>query len=224
MNSDAIESGLFLKSDSRHQCLIYDGPPSKQLPALAAAIRRKLNEGYRCLYLNSRPMVAGMRSSLAAIGVDVENEIAKTRLILSSETTVSADGDFDIDSMLDKVENAVLKAVDDGFKGLWATGDMTWEFGPEKNFAKLVEYEYRLEKLFRNRPALCGVCQYHRDTLPQQAARHGFLTHPAIFLNETLSRINPHYAPVGLSENQMATNPELDEMITALCQVQTIRG
>ncbi len=59
-------------------------------------IQRKLKEGYRCMYLNSRPMVAGIRSRLSAIGIDVAYEMAKGRLILSSEPITSANGDFDV--------------------------------------------------------------------------------------------------------------------------------
>ena len=50
---------------SRHQCLIYSGSAALHLPALAALMRRKLEEPPRCLYLDSPPMVAGMRSYLA---------------------------------------------------------------------------------------------------------------------------------------------------------------
>ncbi len=66
-----------MEAEARHQCLIYEGSPSRQLPALAAVIKRKLDEGHRCLYLNSRPMVAGMRSYLAAIDIDVLSVTAK---------------------------------------------------------------------------------------------------------------------------------------------------
>jgi len=156
---------------SRHQCLIYQGAPSQQLPALASLLQQKLGENYRCLYLNSPPMVAGMRSYLASTGSDVAQEVAKTNLVLSSETGVSSDGSFDADLMMHKLEDALDQALKDGYKGLFATGDMTWEFGGSKDkdsFNKLLEYEWRLEKLFRKRPELSGVCQYHSDTLPAQ--------------------------------------------------------
>lgn len=204
----------------RHQCLVYGGPPSQQLPMLASMIKRKLGESYRCMYLNSRPMVASMRSCLAALGLDVVSELAKVRLVLSSDPAVSADGNFDIDSMLHKLEDAVEQALYDGYKGLWVTGDMTWEFGSEKNFAKLMEYEWRLEKMFQKLPGLQGICQYHHDTLPREVTRQGLLTHRTIFINETLSRINPHYVTSDILTDQTTRNPELDEMIHALCQSQ----
>ena len=96
--------------------------------------------------------------------------------------------------MIGKLEAAVTQALADGYKGLWATGDMAWEFGNGRNLPKLLEYERRLEELFRRQPAICGICQYHSDLLPDEIVRHGLLTHRAVFINETLSRLNVHYA------------------------------
>jgi hypothetical protein len=73
-----------MESEARHQYLIY-GPPSEQLPILAAIIQRKLDGGYGCLYRSSVPMIAGMRSTLMATGIDFVSEIAKARLALCSK-------------------------------------------------------------------------------------------------------------------------------------------
>ena len=81
---------------------------------------------------------------------------------------------------------------------------MGWEFGPEGNFAMLIEYEWRLEELFRRQPALCGICQYHRDTLPKEAMRHGVLMHPSIFV-----RTNGSIAHTGNQSDSIAIRTEL---------------
>lgn len=167
-------------------------------------IRRKLEEGYRCLYLNSRPMVAGIRSYLAAGGTDVESEIARGRLVLSSEPVVFVRGDFDGKRMLRQLEQTLDQALDDGYRGLWATGDMTWEFGSEKNLVGLLDYEYGLDALMVRRPELAGICQYHRDTLPSYVIRQARLTHSSIFINETLSLVNPDYVLRMMFEDQKA--------------------
>ena len=206
-----------MESESRHQCLIYEGAPSQKLPLLAVMIQRKLDEGYRCLYLNSAPMVAGMRSTLASIGIDVESEITKARLILSSELA-SSSRDFNSKLMLGKLEDSLNQAISDGYKGLWASGDMTWEFGPEKDFSKLLEYELGLEEIFSRRKELCGICQYHRDTLPKDAMRQSLLMHPSIVVSETLTRINPHYLKSSWPTD-LNTGHKLDEMIAALCDM-----
>ncbi len=205
----------------RHQCLIYEGAPSRHLLAIAAVMREKLLQGYRCMYLNSRPMVAGLRSYLAAAGIDVIDETAKRSLLLSSERDSVVDGSFHVDRMLDALEQAVDQAVDDGYAGLWASGDLTWEFGPASDFSKLMEYEWKLEELFRRKPSLSGICQYHTDTLPREAARQGLVVHSAIFINETLSLINPHYLHRNSFFPAACHNPQLDSAIIRLCRSGT---
>ena len=206
-----------METGPRHQCIIYAGAPSLKLSTLAAVIHQMITSGYRCLYMNSPAMVAGVRSSLAAMGVDVALEIAETRLVVSSEPVLEGD-DFDIEQMLQKLEDELDQALKDGFKGLWASGDMTWELGSEKNFEKLLEYEWKLEALFKKRKELYGICQYHYDTLPQQAMRDGLLTHRTVFINETLSRLNPHCINSKLPSEKMTATLVLDKMIAELCQ------
>ena len=178
-------------------------------------MREMLHANYRCLYLNSPAMLAGMSSYLAAQGVDVAQEKAKNRLLLSSDQAQVSGGIFDVEQMIHDLEVAVVEAIRDGHTGLWASGDMMWEFGTERNLPKLGEYERRLEELFHRRPALCGVCQYHCDLLPPEILRWALLTHRALFVDETLSRINPHYTNAG-SASPTLVNPRLDATIAAI--------
>ena len=202
----------------RHQCLIYQGAPSKHLPAVAAVTLEKLRQNYRCLYLNSAPMVAGMRSYLAAAGVDVAHEVGTASLVLSSEQRHLVDGRFDVERMMQTLKDALQQALADGYQGLWATGDMTWELGAGKDYSKLLEYERRLEEFFQTHPQLCGICQYHSDTLPREMMRLGLLAHPTIFVNKTLSLFNPHYVSAESFPRGAIENVKLDPVIAHLCQ------
>ena len=182
-----------VESLSRHQCLVYEGEPSRRLPGLAVAVRDRLQEGYRGLYLNSPPMVAGLRSCLAATGFDVAREEAKASIVLSTDRHHLDGGRFDLERMIGTLEFALDQALVDGYQGLWVTGDMTWEMGPEKDFSKLIEYEWRLERFFEQHPEMSGVCQYHKDTLPNRALWQGLRSHRTTFINETISIVNPYY-------------------------------
>ena len=133
--------------------MIYEGSPAKYLPGLATTIGEKLAQNIRCLYLNAPAIVAGIRSYLFAAGVDVNCEVNRGALALSSDQAHLSEGRFDIDKMLAMLEKAISTALNDGHVGLWAAGDMTWEFGLEKNFAKLREYEIGLEELFQKNAA-----------------------------------------------------------------------
>ena len=204
-------------ASSRHQCLIYDGAPSRHLPSVGSVIVEKLKINHRCLYLNSRPMIAGMKSQLAALGVDVEHEIAKGSLMVSSEQShLIGDWEFDVNAMLGSLARALDHALRDGYDGLWATGDMTWEFGPAKDLSKLLEYEWRLDEFMREHPEMGGICQYHADTLPREILRRGVLSHGTLFVNETLSMISPHFLQREPFRDVGAPAPEIDRFIDQL--------
>jgi hypothetical protein len=162
---------------------------------VALVIREKLKRGHRCIYLNSRPMVAGIRSYLAAIEVDVEGEIRDTNLILSADRPHLVNDRFEIDGMLRALQSELERALSDGYNGLWATGDMTWEMGSDQDAAKLADYERRLDEFLRTHPQMGGVCQYHVNTLPTALVAQGVRLHPAIFINETLSILNSQFSP-----------------------------
>jgi hypothetical protein len=178
----------------RHQCLIYEGAPSKHLGSLGQTLIHKLKANHRCVYLNSPTMVVGMRCFLYAAGLDVTEQIKKGALVLSSRRSHLVDGKFDMTKMFGLFRQTLEEALADGYKGVWATGDMTWEFGNESNLDKLLEYERTLEEFMEENPEMSGVCQYHRDTLPLHAITTAFDTHKAVYINQTLSRLNPEYA------------------------------
>ncbi len=79
-------------------------------------------------------MVAGIRCYLAAAGIDIVQELGKTSLVLSSGQGHLVNGRFEIDQMMHTLEDALDQALNEGYDGLWATGDMSWEFGPQKIF------------------------------------------------------------------------------------------
>lgn len=69
-------------------------------------------------------MVAGMRSYLAATGLNVAAEIDCGALIISSSNDHLVAGAFDADRMLTRLEDTLVQALRDSYAGLWASGDM----------------------------------------------------------------------------------------------------
>ncbi len=200
--------------------MAYEGAPSRTLRPLAAAFVERLATHHRCMYFNTPAMVAGLRSSLAAAGVDVERELARGSVVLVADDAHLVGGRFEIDRMIASLEAGVQQALADGYVGLFACGDMTWEFGAERDFSKLLEYEWRLEQLFAVQPALSGICQYHQDLLPRDAMFDGMLSHSHVFVNDTLTRLNPSYISAQ-SHHERAAAPRagLAEALSVLLAV-----
>lgn len=178
----------------RHQCFIYDGSPALNVPCLGNAILGMLSRDYRCLYLNDEPMLAAMRAYLAESGLNVERAIESGRLVLSSDRNHLMNGRFDLKSMLAGLKAALDEALNDDYAGLFATGDMSWEFGPDADFAELMDYEWQLEDFFEAHPQLSGICQYNAGVFPHEVTQQALTAHPAIFINDELSLPNPHFA------------------------------
>jgi hypothetical protein len=175
----------------RHQGFVYDGSPSHHVPMIAAVIKAKLEQNHRCLYFNSEPMVAGLRSDLAQIGVDVVRETANNSLVFSSNLShLSEDQTFSIDRMIAALEDTLNQTLRDGYAGLWSSGDVAWEFGPKKDFGQIVEYETRLEAFLCAHAEMSGICLYHASVLPSDAVQAGHELHPSLFISETQSRLN----------------------------------
>jgi hypothetical protein len=177
----------------RHQCLIFEGAPSRQMAGLAAAAKAKLRSNYRCLFVDSEPIVSNMRSSLQEVGVDVAGEIDHGSLILSANQQL-ADGRFDLAGMIQFLGDTLEQGLRDGYAGLWATGDMNCEIRPIHDVPNFLQYERRMEQFLREHPQFSGICQYHVDALSDEVLCHGLRIHPTIFMNESLSLINPYYA------------------------------
>ncbi|HTM45325.1 MAG TPA: MEDS domain-containing protein, partial [Polyangiaceae bacterium] len=179
---------------SRHKCLIYDGDPAEQLPVVVPLLREGLSDNWRCLYLGSPDAVQMVDAALTAKGVDTGREIARKALLLSSDRSHLKDGRFDPGTMVDGLRSAIDDSLRDGFHGLCATGDMRWELGADENFDHLLEYEARLEQVFREMP-LRGVCQYHRRMVPAQAVQDALVTHRSTYLGSRLNQDNLFYVP-----------------------------
>lgn len=179
---------------SRHKCLIYDGHASEQLPVVVPLLTDGLQNNWRCLYLGSPEMVRMVDTALVATGIDTAHESDRGALVFSSDRSHLAGGRFFPEALIDGLCSLIDGALADGFEGLCATGDMKWELGPDENFEALLDYEARLEQLFREKP-LRGICQYHRDVIPAQAVRDALVTHRSAYIGNVLNRDNLFYIP-----------------------------
>ena len=179
---------------SRHKCLIYDGRLSEQLSVIVPFLLDGLRNNWRCLYVASPEAAQMVERALAAMGVNTVAEARRNALVISSDRSHLSVGTFDPGLMVDWLSDSIDDAVRAGFEGLCATGDMRWELGADENFDYLLEYEARLEQLFRSKP-LRGICQYHRDILPPQAIRHALVTHRSAYVGTALEPDNFFYFP-----------------------------
>jgi hypothetical protein len=175
-----------------HVCTLYTSP-EEQLTAAIEYIQAALGRGERCLYVCCEHSVREFRAALQKAGVPVDAEEKRGALIVvTKESAHLKGGNFDPDAMISLLHAAVKDALDSGFSGLAAAGDMNWILDGAPGTERAVEYEARLNEFYKSNRAL-GLCQYNRKTLPAAVLDHCVATHEYVRIEGPILLKNPFY-------------------------------
>jgi hypothetical protein len=107
--------------------------------------------------------------------------------------------------MIEMLNGAVQDALNSGFTGLCAAGDMTWLLDDAPGSEQVVEYEALLNHFYANNRAL-GLCQYNRNKLPAATLDHCLATHQWVRMEGPILLANPFYELPELAVSRVA-NP-----------------
>jgi two-component system, chemotaxis family, sensor kinase Cph1 len=175
-----------------HICTLYSSP-EEQLQAAVEYIKAGLGRGERCLYVCGEHTPKELRAALQAAGIDVKSQEKRGALILITKSDAHLKGGrFAADKMITLLHQAVQDALDAGFKGLCAAGDMGWVMDQAPGTEELAEYESRLNEFYTHNRAL-GLCQYNRATLPHEFLDHCIATHRVVRIEGPIGLENPFY-------------------------------
>lgn len=175
-----------------HVCTLYSSR-DEQFVAALEYIRGGLSRGERCLYVVGEHTPDEFRSGLRAAGIDVDAEEARGALLLLTKHDGHLHGGyFDPDKMITMLHGAVKDALDAGFTGLCAAGDMSWLLDEAEGSERIAEYEARLNAFYPSSRAL-GLCLYNRTKLPPEVIDHCLATHPHVRIDGNLLLENPFY-------------------------------
>ena len=193
----------FVYQQGDHVCTLYSSP-EEQLRAAIEYIREGLARGERCLYVCCEHDLTSFRAALKRAGIDVKAEEARGAiLLLTKHDGHLKTGAFDPAAMIAMLTAAVQDALDAGFAGLCAAGDMTWLLDEAPGSERIAEYESALNHFYRAHRAL-GLCLYRR-TMPAELLDHCLATHPVVRVEGPLLLTNPFYE---LPEHAVTRKPQ----------------
>jgi hypothetical protein len=182
----------FVYAQGAHVCTLYL-TPDYQLDAAIEYIKGGLQRGERCVYICCEHPIEVFRDALRWSGIDVAAEEDRGALVLiRKEEAYLRDGAFDPSKMIELLRDAVADALDDGFKGLCAAGDMIWIRDQAPGTEGFAHYESRLNQFFEASHAL-GLCQYNLHSLPPEVVDRCLATHPYVRLASGVVLDNPFY-------------------------------
>jgi hypothetical protein len=202
-----------------HVCSLYT-TRDEQLVAAIEYLRGGLARGERCLYVVSEHTPDEFREGLRNAGIDVAAEEERgALLIVTKHDAHLKGGTFSPDKMISLLHAAVKDALDAGFAGLCAAGDMSWLLDEAPGSDRIAEYEARLNQFYPSSRAL-GLCLYNRNKLPAEMLDHGLATHPHVRVEGNILLDNPFYeAPeqaAARRANRNALAGKLEWLKTAL--------
>lgn len=208
-------SPRFVYHQGDHVCTLFT-TPEEQLEAAVECITGGLGRGERCLYISCERSLPEFRAALQEAGIDVTAEEERGALVLLTKHDGHLKGGcFDPDGMISMLRRAVHDALDAGFAGLCAAGDMSWLLDEAPGTEKLAEYESRLNHFYATHRAM-GLCQYNRTKLPDETLDHGIATHPYIRMEGSILLANPFYEPPDEAANRIARSDEGRRKVRAL--------
>ncbi len=146
-------------NQGEHICTFYD-TADEQRSVAAHYLADGLRRGERCLYVaESRAALDPFHILLRNAGIDVESAVGRGALIEKTSAEVHLlNGTFECERMLRVLDEAVESALNDGFQGLRACGDMSWLLEDAFGSDQVVAYEALLNQFFQGVRA-AGMCQ-----------------------------------------------------------------
>ncbi len=203
-----------------HVCTLFSSP-EEQLRAAVEYIRGGLSRGERCLWVSCERSVAEFREALKKAGIDVKAEEQRGALLVVSKNEGHLKGgSFDPDRMIAMLHQAVKDALDAGFRGLCAGGDMSWLLDEAPGSERLVEYEARLNHFYRYNHAL-GLCTYNVRTMPAALLDDCMATHPTVRVDGPILMENPFYE---LPEKAMSRIARPQDVNRKIREIQSMRN
>lgn len=167
----------------QHVCVLFE-TVEEHLAIAAGYIAEGLRSGEQCLYGgHSSHALKQFQGALRDEGIDAVATMKRGALVTATTARLHlAGGTFDSERMLGLLNEAVEAALNAGYKGLRACGDMSWLLDYPEAEEQVVKYEALLNGFFSSSRAV-GMCLYDRRRLPSALVDHGIATHSTVVID-----------------------------------------
>ena len=165
----------------------------EQFGVVVPFILAGLNRGDKCVYIVDDTPEDDIIEAIMSVK-DVQTHLERGDIaFLNKDEAYLKDGFFDADRMLRFVRDAEERACADGYAGLTATGEMSWQRTGAPGTDMMMSYEARLNNLYgESGPTI--LCQYEEPLFDHATLIDAIRTHPRVVLDGEWC-VNPHYMP-----------------------------
>ncbi len=195
---DLIRGGAIHLADSvvgrfRHIAAFFHSK-AEQNRVLAPFFTEGLKQGDKEVHIIEPPSAHVHAQRLHEAGIDVDRVTASGQLeLLPWEKVYRMDGDFDQHAMLERLQQALATASEQGYARTRLVGHMEWALDERPTVHDLAEFEAHVNDLPLNFEDVL-VCAYDLTRFSGRVIFDVLRSHPAVVIGEAL-RDNSLYIP-----------------------------
>jgi hypothetical protein len=176
---------LAVLSSGDHSCLIYNSE-EEHAKYLTHFIKQGLKSHEKVIYLVDNHTASNVINSLMNDGFDGKPYLENGQLLFKkSQYCYTREDVFDPDKMITLLKKEIDNCLDQGYSGLRIIGEMTWALKGIPGSEKLVEYEAKLNKFFKNKKCV-ALCQYDQKRFDKSLLLDVIGVHPINIINEKI--------------------------------------
>ncbi|MBU4534261.1 MAG: PAS domain S-box protein [Euryarchaeota archaeon] len=199
-----LEEDLEALKPHEHLGLIYN-TRQEWKETIVPFIKLGLEKGEKCAYIMDSSYDNKLRDYLKKEGVEVSSYEKSGQLVLLDESEAyNKDGDFEPAIMIQLLINEAHKALDDDFKALRISGEMSWVLQDQSGLDRLLEYENRLNQDFLPRYPCSIICQYDLQKFDPEIIKGVVMTHSYLIKGGEIYKNFYHVPPYEFQDTSLA--------------------
>jgi hypothetical protein len=175
----------------RHVCAFFDNQDQED-KVIIPFLKEGIDSGERAFCISSAEMRTPLLQKLRDAGTEVAMAEKRDQLKIEQwGKAVVGSGRFDQGAMIERIEGVLSQGREKGFELTRFVGRMDWVREYSVGINELVEYETRLNRIWRkfNDPI---ICVYDLSTFNAGALVNILRTHPVAILGDVVAE-NPFY-------------------------------
>ncbi len=180
--------------DHTHLALLYE-TRSELFASAVPFLRAGLERGEQCLYIADETPISAVVEALETAGIDVEAAREAGGLsLLSTHERCGGGSEFDPAAMVERWEDHIVAANEEGYEGFRIAGEAAWELGTDGLIDGVRNYESQLNECFAREDCL-AMCMYDRERFPAAVLDDILQHHPRVVADGRVMQNVYHVPP-----------------------------
>ena len=205
-----------------HVCLIHGAAEEWPGEMVLHFLDQGLKRGEKCLYVLEAHRGDEVGERLRRAGMDVTALIASGQLAFHESESYTRSLSFDPNRVIALLVTEAQKAMDQGYRALRVTDEMSWALPGRPGSEKVLEYEAKLNRDFFPRYPCIALCQYHQAKFDVDVIKGAIMTHPLVARGDHIYG-NSYYIPPEAFLGERRAEHEVERLLQTFEEVRENR-